>query len=99
MAHLAVTANDLRQGHVVYFTKTARWSAEIAEAWIVDGKDAAARLLAEAEAGAANGGVIGPYVFPVEPTPAGAAPLSQREKIRHRGPSVAVARELGHVSL
>ena len=84
----AVTANRLADGLVVYFG-AAGWVETIAVARSVEGKEAAAALLAEAEPDVAACRVVGPYVIDVVPDEAGTLhATSERERIRALGPSI-----------
>lgn len=82
-----VTANDLRSGDVVFLTEAAGWSRRIAEAALAKG-DAAASLLARAEADAKANIVVAPYLVPVTLEEGRPVPLQFRERIRAEGPSV-----------
>lgn len=96
---LAVTANRLGDGAVVYFTgetgeppaaaADTAWSERLADVAVARSKEEGAALLAQAEPSVAARHIIGPYLFEVAETPAGApAPVNVRETIRMRGPSV-----------
>ena len=93
---LAVTANRLGDGAVVYFTGPAaadapdqNWSERLADVAVAHSKEEGAALLAQAEPSVAARHIIGPYLFEVRETPDGApAPVNVRETIRMRGPSV-----------
>jgi hypothetical protein len=84
-----ITANDLRQGLVVFLTPGGGWSLDIAEARVIeDGPDleqAAAYAKAQHDARI----VVEPY--PIDVTVTGGLPVPQRlrEKIRaDRGPTI-----------
>jgi len=83
----AVTANRLSDGLVVYLG-AGGWVETIAAARSVEGKEAAAVLLAEAEPDVAACRVVGPYVIDVVPDEAGVLKAtSERERIRALGPT------------
>ena len=83
----AVTANRLADGLVVYLGNDG-WVETIAAARSVDGKEAAAALLAEAEPDVAACRVVGPYVIDVVPGRDGTLhATSERERIRALGPT------------
>jgi sulfite reductase (NADPH) hemoprotein beta-component len=86
-ARQLVTGNRLRDGIPVYFAGRGRWSPVIAEAVAVAG-DAAAALLAEAQAGAPPHPVIAPYLIDVALVDGWLRPLGLREQIRAFGPTV-----------
>ena len=81
-----VTANDLIEGDVVYFTAGHEWTREHGEAVVAWSQDAANTLLAAAEAHQDR--VVGPYLAE---TAMGAdnrpEPVHFREVFRTRGPS------------
>lgn len=83
-----VTANRLDDGAVVYLTAAGSWSK-----WLDDGEVAAteergAELLGLAAALVAARQVVDPYLIPVAREGAVIRPLSQREIIRSKGPSI-----------
>lgn len=88
MALKVVTANRLRDGAIVYRTGVGAWSEALAEAVVVVGEAEEARLLAEAAADVAARRVVAPYAFEVTRSADGPQAISQRERIRARGPSV-----------
>ncbi len=93
MALQVVTANRLKDGEVVYLTKTGEWSPWLPEAAASDDQeDLAARMDAAAQAVAARL-VVEPYLMPIAEDDRGRRALSQRERIRARGPTV--RRDLG----
>lgn len=81
-----VTANDLLEGDVVYFTASGRWSREHGEAVVTYSKDAAEILLARA--GRDQHRIVGAYLAEVvigdDHRP---HPVHFREAFRTRGPS------------
>lgn len=92
-----VTANRLRDGEVVYLAGDGSWSQ-----WLDDSRtagDAAEEddLLARSEEAVRDRLVVGPYLMPVAKEDGTLHPLSQRERIRAKGPSV--RRDLGKQAL
>ena len=106
---LLLTASDLLEGDVVYYTG-AGWDRPLASALVAADEQGAARLetaLAEAEADRL---LVAPYLLTVELRADGAfVPEHYRERIRSRGPTVRAdlgpqsrkepREELSHVSL
>lgn len=85
----AVTANRLSDGEVVYLTADNSWTEIFAEAEIADGPDASEALLARALADGYEKHVLEPYLFETtEDAGAGFSPVSVREIIRAKGPTV-----------
>jgi hypothetical protein len=80
-----ITANDLLEGDVIYFTANGSWSRNLAEAeLIVDEAEAQLRLL-EAERDALSVGGI--YLTDAKAGPNGPEPVHFREDFRRTGPS------------
>ena len=88
MALKVVTANRLRDGVILYLAANDRWTEFLADAAIADGDTDEKRLLAIAADDVAARRVVGPYAFDVTVGEAGPQAISQRERIRARGPSV-----------
>ena len=85
----AVTANRLLDGEVVYFTIDNSWTEAFGEAEIADGPEAAEALLARAVPDGFEKQVLEPYLFEtIEDEADGFRPVSVREIIRARGPTV-----------
>ncbi|WP_371347848.1 DUF2849 domain-containing protein [Ancylobacter sp. IITR112] len=83
---VAVTANRLTDGAVVWRTRDGGWSVALADAAVVTTAEAALALLAEA--GKRDLDAVGPYVAPVIVGADGAlAPGNLRERIRVAGPT------------
>ena len=80
----ALTANDLRTGDTVFWSR-GQWVEQFADAEIL-GDDAAADA-ALALAGTQITLVVGPYLFDVQETPQGLAPVAYRERVRALGPT------------
>ena len=85
---LAVTANRLLDGEVVYFTAGGSWSESFENADIARSKDDGEALLQKAMPSVEALEIIGPYLFEVRELEDGAAPVSVRENIRMNGPTV-----------
>ena len=85
----AVTANRLLDGEVVYFTIDNSWTEAFGEAEIADGPEAAEALLARAVPDGFEKQVLEPYLFEtIEDEAEGFRPVSVREIIRAKGPTV-----------
>ncbi len=83
-----LTANRLREGDVVYLTADDGWSTRFADAMTLADDDAADQLLKQAERDVAARLIVAPYLMKVAEDAGRLTPLSQREAIRARGPSV-----------
>ena len=79
----ALTANDLLTGDTVFWSQ-GRWVEQFADAEIFDG-EAADQALAQAEKQTTT--VVSPYLFDVQETPQGLAPVAYRERVRALGPT------------
>jgi hypothetical protein len=82
-----VTANRLSDGLVVYLNG-AGWSERIDDAGVAADDAAADRLLARAEGPGQAVRVVDPYLIEVTREGAVPRPVSHREAIRARGPTV-----------
>jgi hypothetical protein len=80
-----VTANDLREGDVVYLTADGRWSRFHHEAELIEDETLAEARLAEAAKQSLT--VVGAYLADAQPGPDGPEPVHFREAFRTRGPS------------
>jgi len=81
-----VTANDLREGHVVYMTDVGVWSPRMTEAALLtDEADAEVRLL---KAIGQSNVVVGPYLAEARAGAQGPEPIHFRERFRAHGPSL-----------
>lgn len=85
MTQQVVSANRLADGRVVYLAAEGGWSRELAAARRVEGKEAGAALLAEAEAGVRRCEVVGPTLVELQEEDRDLRRL--RERIRDRGPT------------
>ena len=83
---VAVTANRLTDGAVVWRTRDGSWSVELADAAVVTTADEALALLSGAQKRDID--AVGAYVAPVELGDDGSVkPGNLREKIRVAGPT------------
>ena len=80
-----ITANDLLEGDVVYFTAAATWSRDIQKAEVFSDEAIAQVRLIEAMAHANI--IVGAYLMPIQHTKEGHAPIHFREEFRTKGPS------------
>lgn len=85
---LAVTANRLIDGEVVYFTASGKWSGNFDAVAIAHSKEEGDAMLIKALPAVAAREVVDPYLFEVLEESTGARPVSVRENIRMKGPSV-----------
>ena len=83
-----LTANRLRDGVVVYWQKQSGWVSSIAAATVASEEAAWADLETSGERAVASGEVVGPYLIEVLNGTEALRPLSVRESIRARGPSI-----------
>ncbi len=81
-----LTASRLREGDVVYFTAAGHWSEWLSDATVADAE--AESLLARGKHAEAAGDVIDASLVAVDVVRGRRAPLSPRERIRARGPTV-----------
>ncbi|MEK9753350.1 MAG: DUF2849 domain-containing protein [Rhodospirillaceae bacterium] len=82
----AITANDLRNGLVVYLSEAGDWTETLADARLVAAAGVEAAL-GDAGHAAAAGRIVGAYEIAVERSGEGVRPLRLRERIRAFGPS------------
>ena len=82
-----ITANNLRDGDVVYLATGGKWTGNLNDALGVETKDALESMLATASVAEENRQVVGYYSLPVEKSDTGYAPLSMKERIRSLGPT------------
>ena len=80
-----VTANDLREGDVVYLTEVNNWSRHLAEAEVLQDEATAKARLAVGSSDVLN--IIGAYLADVTPAETGPEPRHFREEFRRMGPS------------
>ncbi|MBQ4823660.1 MULTISPECIES: DUF2849 domain-containing protein [unclassified Leisingera] len=80
-----ITANDLLEGDVIYFTADDSWTRDLAQAELItDEADAQLRLL---EAEKQNIRIVGAYLADAKAGPNGPEPTHFREDFRRTGPS------------
>jgi hypothetical protein len=84
---LAVTANRLDDGLVVFRTADGRWSAHLRDAAIAADSGPADAALAGAEGDAARNIVFNPYLIEMARSGDGWQPVMMRERIRAYGPT------------
>ncbi|UWQ20784.1 DUF2849 domain-containing protein [Jannaschia sp. W003] len=80
-----VTANDLRDGEVVYLSVDDRWVRVLAEAELIEDEAHAQIRLLDAEMQASA--VVGAYLADVRRGPEGPEPAHFREAFRAAGPT------------
>jgi Protein of unknown function (DUF2849) len=85
-----VTANRLSDGVVIYCTRQGGWTADLAQAAIAHNTEDAVLLLAVAAED--KNYAVDPYVAPVSIEGEHTAPGNLRERIRYRGPTIALPR-------
>ncbi|UWQ48428.1 DUF2849 domain-containing protein [Leisingera caerulea] len=80
-----ITANDLLEGDVIYFTAQDTWTRDLSEAELItDEAEAQLRLL---EAEKQNIKIVGAYLADAKAGPNGPEPTHFREEFRRTGPS------------
>jgi Protein of unknown function (DUF2849) len=83
-----LTANDLKQGDVLYW-KAGGWVMALDQGDVFAEPAAADAALAQAQAFVTGNKVVAPYLFEVTRQPDGSIrPVKEREIIRGQGPSV-----------
>ena len=87
MTGKAVTANRLGDGAVVYLTDDGHWSTRVGDCLVSDAADGERMMDKAAAAGPAQH-VIGAYLIDVEVADGAVHPLTLREAIRAKGPTV-----------
>ena len=80
-----VTANRLRDGQVVFLTRSGEWTSDIARAAVARDEAAAQRLLAIGTVAAAESRIVEPYLTAVREDGESIVPVSLRERIRAQG--------------
>ena len=79
-----VTANRLRDGQVVFLTRSGEWTSDIARAAVARDEAAAQRLLAIGTVAAAESRIVEPYLTAVREDGESIVPVSLRERILPR---------------
>lgn len=86
-----VSANDLREGHVVYLSAAGDWVRSITRAEVLtDEAEAQLRLLEALGHGTV---AVGVYLVDVKPGADGPVPVALREVFRAQGPSIRPTKE------
>ena len=80
-----VTANDLREGDVVYLTEAGDWTRHLAEAEVLQDETTAQARLAVGSGDVLK--IIGAYLADVTSAETGPLPKHFREEFRRTGPS------------
>ena len=80
-----ITANDLLEGDVIYFTAEDTWTREMSEAELITDEAVAPLRLLEAEK--QNIKIVGAYLADAKAGPNGPEPTHFREEFRRTGPS------------
>src|SRR4051794_12904836 len=83
-----LTANRLRDGEVVFLTRSGQWSEKIDDAALALEPQAAAALEARGAEDSRNNLVTGPYLFDAERRDGHVYAVHIRERIRTLGPTV-----------
>jgi len=81
----ALTANDLREGFVVWLTADFEWSLEFSDALITEDATVIKKMGSFGEAQADNNIVVGVYFIDVDSK--SGQPVRYREKFRVSGPT------------
>ncbi len=88
MSEHIITANNLRDGRVVYLTRDEGWSNNPDKAWVAATPEEVARLSGMAGLAAAANVVVGAELIPVIKEAGHVRPARNRELIRALGPTV-----------
>ena len=84
-----LTANDVRNGDVVFWTSEAEWSTDINQALIGYGKEETDALTTSGADEEAANTVVGAYLIALKPEETSSpVPLKMREVRRLAGPSI-----------
>jgi hypothetical protein len=87
-----LTANDVRNGDIVFWTAEQSWSTSIDDAAIGFGKDETDQLTQAGEKAEAANTVVGAYLIALRPEDTTArVPVKMREVRRLAGPSIEFA--------
>ncbi|MGC6471942.1 MAG: DUF2849 domain-containing protein [Parvibaculales bacterium] len=84
----AITGNRLSDGEVVYYSGAGLWETDFAQAAILDGPEAVAQNLENATVDGSELEVVGIYPFEVKEEGSAFTPVSVRETIRAKGPTI-----------
>ena len=88
MVDKIVTANRLSDGAVVYLRAGGIWGTALADALLLGDAEQETQALRVASDAHAADLIIGAYAMAVETQSGAMKPTSQRERIRHLGPTV-----------
>lgn len=83
-----ITANSLNAGDVVYLDAQHKWTTKLSDSLLLEDDQEADELLAKVSARAEELVVVGPYLMEIDITNNTFVPLSQREIIRAKGPTI-----------
>ena len=83
-----ITANRLTDGVTVYLDCAANWTPALAEALLLTDMAEQERLMNLAERDVARLVIVDPYPMDAEEGADGPQPVSQRERIRAKGPTI-----------
>ena len=83
-----MTGNLLAGGEVVYMTKEGKWEKDIHNAMVAQNPQEAEALIKKAKDAQDLQEVVDTYLFEVSLEDEGRRPLSVRESIRQKGPTV-----------
>lgn len=90
----AITANHLKEGHVLFFAKDGSWNSDLADAALYSDADSLASGLALAQKDEEAGHVVAIYEIDVTVEGGAPVPTKLRERIRLEGPTVAYGEEM-----
>lgn len=85
-----ITANVLTDGATVYLAGSG-WTTRLSQARLIVDEAEARALLARAQQDVGRRLIVDPYLMEAEPGEDGPRPVSQRERIRARGPTIRYA--------
>jgi len=88
----ALTANNLREGHVVWLTPAMEWSDKYADALLSEDTDVIAKMQAKGEEDDEANLITGVYFIDVDAETG--QPVRYRERFRVNGPSYDTAAHL-----
>lgn len=91
-----LTANRLRDGLVVFFTRDGGWSERIDDSWVSDDEASRAEMVAAGERAVAAGAVVGPYLIDAAVSGEHIRADRLRERIRAAGPTAGSEHQLSH---
>ena len=83
-----MTANRLQDGDVVYLSESGAWSEWLADSQASEDAGVLQGLEARAQEAVEQRLVVAPYLMPVRSVDGRLEAVSQRERIRARGPTV-----------